>query len=288
MAGRRAEPGVGVKDATGRAATVAGAAPLTQGIYHDGAADVFVPHVRHTFLGYPPDRLVNPPAPRAQSVPAGCTCDPYARDVHVLMFKNQALPRSAPSGVGGAAAHQRPRVPRSPGPSAAGAAADAVSVGLESSMATEEMSTDAESSMLDLTDQGSDYESNVSQAQLEAQEQQEQLEAEAEAARELRPLEEVLLEVPRDEDGLPTSLGSLRHGLGDCRPCAYFGSAQRPCLNGVRCLFCHLPHSPKRRIRLCRRKRLEMRAAVEAVVAGAGEEGVAAPPRFVPISWSGQ
>merc|ERR1740122_837233 len=99
------------------------------------------------------------------------------------------------------------------------------------------------------------------------------------------PLESIIARVPRDEEGRPTSIGSLRHSLGDCRPCAYSGSVQRPCLNSVRCGFCHLPHSPKRRIRLCRRKRMEMRAAVEAAVAGAGAEGVTRPPRHVPISW---
>jgi len=107
----------------------------------------------------------------------------------------------------------------------------------------------------------------------------------AEVEEEEEPLESVLARVPRDPEGQPTSIGSIRHALGDCRPCAYSGSSHRPCINSVRCLFCHLQHTPKRRIRLCRRKRLEMRAAVEAIVAGAGVDGLVRPPRYVPVSW---
>lgn len=245
------------------------------GDYHAGAADVFIPHVRFTFLGFPPERLLNPPQPRSRSQPAGCTFDRYARDVHTLMFKTEALPSRARAASGAAA----PQMLSSPAGRSSTSSLPSIGPDNASSMATEEMSTEAEESSM-LTDAGSEDESYLSQTQLEGEDASAALASQ-------EPLEELLLRVPRDEEGNPTSLGSLRHGLGDCRPCAYFGSAQRPCLNGVRCQFCHLPHSPKRRIRLCRRKRLEMRAAVEAVVAGAGEEGVTAPPRFVPISWSG-
>merc|ERR1719215_1999369 len=107
-------------------------------------------------------------------------------------------------------------------------------------------------------------------------------------AAQAEPLESLLARVPRDKDGQPLSIGSLRHADGDCRPCAYFGNAQRPCLNGIRCTFCHFSHSPKRRVQLCRRKRIEMRTAVANAVAEAGPEGLAPPPKYVPIAWSGK
>lgn len=99
-------------------------------------------------------------------------------------------------------------------------------------------------------------------------------------------LEALIGRLPRDEEGRPTSVGSVGHVVGTCRPCAFLTSEQRPCQNGVRCLFCHFPHAPKRRVRLCRRKRLEMGAAVAAAVAAAGGGGIAPPPRYIPISWS--
>ncbi|CAJ1358511.1 unnamed protein product [Effrenium voratum] len=76
------------------------------------------------------------------------------------------------------------------------------------------------------------------------------------------PLEaEILEEIPLDEEGQLTSIGSVLHGSGECRPCAFLGSERRPCSNGAACLFCHLPHDPRRKVRLGRRKRLVPRSA---------------------------
>mmetsp|Transcript_98409 Transcript_98409/g.317272 ORF Transcript_98409/g.317272 Transcript_98409/m.317272 type:complete len:233 (-) Transcript_98409:345-1043(-) len=194
----------------------------------------YVPFVRHTFLAVSPVQLAPPTKPRARSQPEMGTCDHYAREVHVLMFKQRS---SQHKEVDGAPPEHGTR-DEVPGPTP--------------------MTRTASAALLS---------SDVGDAE--------------------EPLESVFARVPRDDDGRPTSIGSLRHALGDCRPCAYIGSSQRPCLNNVRCLFCHLPHSPKRRVRLCRRKRLEMRAAVEAAIANAGAEGLSRPPRYVPISWCG-
>jgi len=83
------------------------------------------------------------------------------------------------------------------------------------------------------------------------------------------------------------SIGSRKHASGECRPCAYIGSKQRPCLSGVDCLFCHIPHAARIRTArkgLCRRKRLEMRDSVSSAVVDAGTEGVTPAPRHVPIA----
>eukprot|EP00931_Biecheleriopsis_adriatica_P034394 TRINITY_DN19871_c0_g1_i1.p1 TRINITY_DN19871_c0_g1~~TRINITY_DN19871_c0_g1_i1.p1 ORF type:complete len:223 (+),score=32.98 TRINITY_DN19871_c0_g1_i1:166-834(+) len=96
---------------------------------------------------------------------------------------------------------------------------------------------------------------------------------------------EALAQIPVDEDGQVTSLGSALHHLGECRPCAFLGNARRPCTNGVACMFCHFSHDTRRRSRLCRKRRQEMRASVMAALEAAGEEGLADPPRYLPIAW---
>ncbi|CAJ1393608.1 unnamed protein product [Effrenium voratum] len=98
------------------------------------------------------------------------------------------------------------------------------------------------------------------------------------------PLEaEILEEIPLDEEGQLTSIGSVLHGSGECRPCAFLGSERRPCSNGAACLFCHLPHDPRRKVRLGRRKRREMRSGAEAALAAANGD-IAPAPRYIPIA----
>lgn len=265
------------------------------------AVGVFVPYVRHTFLAVPfeEEELLAPhPAPRARSVPVECTCDRYAREVHALMFKPRAwappvadkgprhvaLPFVSPSAAASATASTAP-----PSPSTASVVSEELQL---RSQAVEELSTSAESYRR-TSEWVSEDESSGPGAGTMALRRFVgfgRLESSTSVAKqdEEEPLEAVLARVPRDEDDRPTSLGSERHWLGDCRPCAYAATTQRPrsavCVNGVRCPFCHFPHAAKRRTRLCRRKRIEMRAVVQAAVAGAGKEGVAPPPRYVPIA----
>eukprot|EP00448_Togula_jolla_P002328 CAMPEP_0170600218 /NCGR_PEP_ID=MMETSP0224-20130122/17219_1 /TAXON_ID=285029 /ORGANISM="Togula jolla, Strain CCCM 725" /LENGTH=253 /DNA_ID=CAMNT_0010924933 /DNA_START=20 /DNA_END=781 /DNA_ORIENTATION=- len=58
--------------------------------------------------------------------------------------------------------------------------------------------------------------------------------------------------VPRDDRGLPTSLGSLGHAQGVCKPCLFAHHPTKACSNGLACPFCHFLHPPKRRMRIFR------------------------------------
>lgn len=59
-------------------------------------------------------------------------------------------------------------------------------------------------------------------------------------------LEELIRQVPLDEHGQPTSIGSIGHDCEACKvPCIYV-MRKKPCVNGAQCNFCHLPHKQKR------------------------------------------
>lgn len=69
--------------------------------------------------------------------------------------------------------------------------------------------------------------------------------------------------VPLDEDGNPTSEGSLKHFTGTCRPCA-FKVTRSGCDAGLSCRFCHFSHPEANRIRArpCKGKRDRIRKLV--------------------------
>lgn len=236
--------------------------------------EAFIPFVRHTFLALSAPGLAHQPKKRrTRSVPEISTVDRYAREVHILMFKHRGVGKRATKPASDRVEYRDEEfAPR-----------------------CQEADTEVFDSSREEEEDGYDDDDVEEESELEMKARSSSASdaaapsAERAASRALieEPLEAVLARVPRDEAGEPLSLGSSGHSFGDCRPCVYFASEQNPCTNGVRCLFCHCAHSPRRRIRLCRRKRLEMRASVAAVVADAGVEGVASPPRYVPISWKG-
>ncbi|EER13769.1 hypothetical protein Pmar_PMAR000929, partial [Perkinsus marinus ATCC 50983] len=60
--------------------------------------------------------------------------------------------------------------------------------------------------------------------------------------------------IPRDpQTGTVLSAGSIVHELGTCRPCVFAGNAERPCVYGMECLFCHFHHDIRKRSRLNRK-----------------------------------
>lgn len=253
-----------------------------------------IPYIRNTFLNSAlPLRSRRRAVARSRSADVPGTCDRYEAEVHALMFKVNPVPRTCsartPSAPSAPNSPSSPRLSRSPAELSASVFASAVR---EKSRAVEETSGTeggetrsvySEASFVTadvLTESGTAEEEDTGIS--EAEEGQE---PEHEKVSEDEPIESVLARIPYDELGRPTSIGSLSHALGECRPCAFLGSEQRPCQNGARCPFCHLPHPAKRRIRLCRRKRLEMRASVAAAVAEAGSDGIRPPPRYLPISW---
>lgn len=61
--------------------------------------------------------------------------------------------------------------------------------------------------------------------------------------------------VPRDMRGLLTSIGSVQHAQGTCKPCLFAHHASKACANGVACVFCHFEHPPKRRVKNVYRQR---------------------------------
>lgn len=70
------------------------------------------------------------------------------------------------------------------------------------------------------------------------------------------PLDASLLQhVPVDEQGAYTSIGSVGHAEGVCKPCVFAHHAEKICANGVQCRFCHFEHEPKRRMRLRKQRR---------------------------------
>lgn len=76
-------------------------------------------------------------------------------------------------------------------------------------------------------------------------------------------IEAMLPKVPRDDEGNLTSIGSFPHAEGACRPCVFANHERKACKNGIRCVFCHLPHAPKKRLRFCKKKRMEMKRQTE-------------------------
>lgn len=237
-----------------------------------------IPYVRHTFLdSCPPLRSRRRAAPRSRSVVVAGTCDRYAAEVHAMMFKVQPVQTLRPTQTISAAS--TPSFSSSPvacvAASMDASTAEDASGGVDTSSETER--TLHGGGLLQSLQSGAAEDAGFSEAE------DSDLEQVKVAVDE--PIESVLARIPYDEEGRPTSLGTLGHAVGHCRPCAFLGSEQRPCQNGARCPFCHLPHPTKRRIRVGRRKRLEMRAAVAAAVAEAGNDGIDPPPRYLPISW---
>lgn len=55
--------------------------------------------------------------------------------------------------------------------------------------------------------------------------------------------------VPLDAMGMPTSIGSIGHMQGICKPCVFAHHASKVCGNGVACIFCHFEHAPKQKRR---------------------------------------
>lgn len=80
-----------------------------------------------------------------------------------------------------------------------------------------------------------------------------------EALLEREGIDSLIQRVPRSNDGTLLTIGSIPHEEGACKPCVFAHSERKICQNGVQCTFCHFPHPPKRRLRFCKKKRLEIR-----------------------------
>eukprot|EP00440_Ansanella_granifera_P062528 gb/GFBE01067798.1/.p1 GENE.gb/GFBE01067798.1/~~gb/GFBE01067798.1/.p1 ORF type:complete len:147 (+),score=20.91 gb/GFBE01067798.1/:1-441(+) len=63
-----------------------------------------------------------------------------------------------------------------------------------------------------------------------------------ERAKEAAELAQLEREVPRTDEGQPTSVGSYNHPE-KCSPCIFFAHATAECSRGIRCEYCHFPHA---------------------------------------------
>merc|ERR1712242_389986 len=73
------------------------------------------------------------------------------------------------------------------------------------------------------------------------------------------PIEELMLlheqelskQIPRDEDGVLTSIGSVNHNDDEkpkCSPCLFW--FRESCVKGIKCAFCHFPHKGQKNKRI--------------------------------------
>eukprot|EP00420_Gonyaulax_spinifera_P005608 CAMPEP_0197920698 /NCGR_PEP_ID=MMETSP1439-20131203/89426_1 /TAXON_ID=66791 /ORGANISM="Gonyaulax spinifera, Strain CCMP409" /LENGTH=232 /DNA_ID=CAMNT_0043542909 /DNA_START=55 /DNA_END=750 /DNA_ORIENTATION=- len=210
----------------------------------------FIPYVRHTFLAVAPAQLAPPARPRARSQPQAGTCDRYAREVHVLMFKQRAV--------------RRKEVPVQ-----LGAADKALSSAPETAS---QASTPTAATLEDEENTGTDIEEEeVGPPQGVPDEQQWQqplLEEDEE------PLESIIARIPRDEEGRPTSIGVTQALVGGLQAVRLLRqrAAAVPQQRALRVLppaaLAEAPHTP------LPPEEDGDAAAVEAAVAGAGAEGV--------------
>lgn len=98
----------------------------------------------------------------------------------------------------------------------------------------------------DNNDRSSGEESDDSQDQAVQQQQREQQARQQAFEAENIDMEALLEQVPLDEAGNKTSIGSIGHAEGECKTHCAFVLRTRGCMNGVNCLFCHFPHSLKK------------------------------------------
>eukprot|EP00923_Selenidium_pygospionis_P054620 GHVN01095181.1.p1 GENE.GHVN01095181.1~~GHVN01095181.1.p1 ORF type:complete len:1015 (+),score=229.09 GHVN01095181.1:515-3559(+) len=60
-------------------------------------------------------------------------------------------------------------------------------------------------------------------------------------------------------EGKKTSYGSIAHASNKCKPCVFYNNPQKQCANSVYCRFCHFTHQPKKRLRLSKKRREDVK-----------------------------
>lgn len=88
------------------------------------------------------------------------------------------------------------------------------------------------------------------QEEMQQEQQQQQLQDQQDVSPE--ELDALLTQVPLNEDGEPTSIGSVGHPA--CKPCLFVHTDMK-CERGVTCRFCHFEHRRRSRPRPCKGKR---------------------------------
>eukprot|EP00747_Dinoflagellata_sp_TGD_P154394 gnl/TRDRNA2_/TRDRNA2_177496_c0_seq17.p1 gnl/TRDRNA2_/TRDRNA2_177496_c0~~gnl/TRDRNA2_/TRDRNA2_177496_c0_seq17.p1 ORF type:complete len:309 (-),score=44.06 gnl/TRDRNA2_/TRDRNA2_177496_c0_seq17:133-1059(-) len=84
--------------------------------------------------------------------------------------------------------------------------------------------------------------------------------------------QQLLEQIPLNEDGELTSVGSIKHDRGQCRPCAYW--FRSVCAHSILCRHCHLTHDGRKSgkgLRPSKQSRQRMRARQMNMRAAQGE-----------------
>merc|ERR1712160_214506 len=84
----------------------------------------------------------------------------------------------------------------------------------------------------------------------------------------------LIAKVPKNEDGVLTSIGSIKHEpeAATCKPCIFFAT-KKGCKSGIYCWHCHLGHKFKKRPRPCKGKRERTRKLLARLAAEDGTGG---------------
>lgn len=232
--------------------------------------------VRNTFLC---DTSPVPSATRrCQSAEAPAVCDRYAVSVHALMFRRGGETERAASKKGEKAALAKALLAHAPEDGPMCSPAESTSADTDRESAASRRTDSSESALHapaksscgsgmpavhDIQDLGENYEDEDSQSSTEGggveAEDAEPSTSSIEALLEREGMEALTQRVPRSSDGTLMTIGSIPHDDGACKPCVFAHSDRKICQNGVECMFCHFPHPPKRRLRFCKKKRLEIR-----------------------------
>jgi hypothetical protein len=219
-------------------------------VLQDGSEEVVV---RHTFLEVPGTPEVTPKRRAMSAPPPPDSCDREADTWCALTYKHRPLERSVSKAKGGMLDETVPSRSSNDeedvSPSESTATPDMDSASVRSGAVSEEVVENRPclSQLLPDTSQtffGGDFlQTALASTSSEWSQIQVGVQTQVPAC-----------SVPRDANGMPTSIGSIGHMQGMCKPCVFANHATKVCMNGVACPFCHFEHPPKQKRRLCRQR----------------------------------
>jgi len=192
-------------------------------------------------------------------------CDRFAVQVHALMFQ-QPSPKKQQVSVHvnrkTSAWNSKPRKEQSQWPTEESTSADSDAEDAESEVSRTISSVSASVGVSE-AGCGKTHTAPVAHGSSDDGEEEEESAASSEdaieALLEREGMQALLKRVPRDETGTLLTVGSIPHATGACKPCVFAHSERKTCQNGRECLFCHLPHAPKKRMRFCKKKRQDIK-----------------------------
>lgn len=67
----------------------------------------------------------------------------------------------------------------------------------------------------------------------------------------------LLVQIPRNDEGEISSIGSTNHDIGGCAPCLFW--FKKNCAKGLMCDYCHFSHAGQKNLRIRPSKKTRMR-----------------------------